>query len=338
MRIKTKLILLLLIFSLSIIIIAGIFTNLSLKNYIYNRFITDLAILTDQIEYLLTTHPRDKINSYEYFQKYAHTAKIRLTLIGIDGKVIFESEVPDSQLTKIENHFYRKEIQNAYNKGFGTDTRKSTTINVDMLYFAKAIKDPLPDSCIFKDTKFIRIAVPLTYVQEAASDIKNKVMIASISVFIIISLITIYISNKISKPIQEMGKIALEVREGNIEKRIPVRSSDEIGKLAETINAMLDKLHEDINKLKKLETIRSEFLGNVSHELRTPIFAVQGMLETLLHGALDDPEVSKDFINRALANTQRLNTLLNDLIANLIILFVILRPSALFPFTVHSVP
>jgi two-component system phosphate regulon sensor histidine kinase PhoR len=52
----------------------------------------------------------------------------------------------------------------------------------------------------------------------------------------------------------------------------------------------------------------------VSHELRTPIFAIQGILETLAAGALDDKEVSNDFISRALENTKRLNTLLNDLI------------------------
>jgi two-component system phosphate regulon sensor histidine kinase PhoR len=48
--------------------------------------------------------------------------------------------------------------------------------------------------------------------------------------------------------------------------------------------------------------------------LRTPIFALQGMLETLLDGAIDDGEVNRTFIERALHNTQRLNTLLGDLI------------------------
>jgi two-component system phosphate regulon sensor histidine kinase PhoR len=77
---------------------------------------------------------------------------------------------------------------------------------------------------------------------------------------------------------------------------------------------MVDKLNEDITKLKKLERVRSEFLGNVSHELRTPIFAIQGMIETLLQGAIDDKEVNRDFLQRALHNTQNLNTLLGDLI------------------------
>ena len=314
MKIRTKLIILLFTFSVCVIIAAGIFSAISLKSYFHSRFITDLGILTDQFEYLIRTLPKDKINSYDYFRRYAHTAKVRLTLISIDGKVIFESEVSEVQLQNIENHFYRKEIQDAYNKGTGTNTRKSATLDLDMLYYARSITEPLPGSCSFENTKFIRIGVPLTHVNEATADIRNKILVASIIVLIIITLLIFYISRKISQPIQEMEKIAAEVRAGNMEKRIPVRSSDEIGRLTETLNAMLEKLHEDINKLKKLETIRSEFLGNVSHELRTPIFAIQGMLETLLHGALDDPEARKDFVQRALANTQRLNTLLNDLI------------------------
>jgi len=66
--------------------------------------------------------------------------------------------------------------------------------------------------------------------------------------------------------------------------------------------------------LKKLEQVRSQFLGNVSHELRTPIFAVQGYLETLLDGAVDDPVVNRSFLEKAQSNLSRLNALLEDLI------------------------
>jgi two-component system phosphate regulon sensor histidine kinase PhoR len=313
-KIQTKITILLTAFSVCVILAAGIFSTLSLKTYFHNRLITELGTQIDQIEYLLRNSNQTKIDTYEYIRQYAHTSKLRLTLISNDGRVIFESELPEEKLPGIENHLYRKEIQDALNKGIGTDTRKSTTLNIDMLYTSKSLPIPLPDSSRFRNAKFIRIGVPLTHVQETTSDIRNKVVFASIIALVIITILGLYISRKISRPLQEMGKIATEVQEGNIDKRIPVRSSDEIGKLTETLNAMLDKLHEDIAKLKKLETIRSEFLGNVSHELRTPIFAVQGMLETLLAGALDDPEARKDFVQRALANTQRLNALLNDLI------------------------
>src|SRR5579862_3126215 len=122
------------------------------------------------------------------------------------------------------------------------------------------------------------------------------------------------IAKQDSRRILEISRAAEEIRKGNLDVRVPSSVKDEIGGLAEEMNAMVDRLSEDITKMKKLERIRSEFLGNVSHELRTPIFAIQGMLETLLNGGLEDHEISWDFIERSLNNTQRLNALLSDLI------------------------
>lgn len=80
------------------------------------------------------------------------------------------------------------------------------------------------------------------------------------------------------------------------------------------VNKLADKSNKDIEEMRRLEKVRSEFLANVSHELRTPIFSIQGFLETLLDGALDDSEVRHQFVEKAYANTVRLNLLLTDLI------------------------
>lgn len=80
------------------------------------------------------------------------------------------------------------------------------------------------------------------------------------------------------------------------------------------LNQMMEKHNNDIAKMKRLERVRTEFLGNVSHELRTPIFTIQGFLETLLNGALEDQNVNRKFLEKAAAHTENLNHLLNDLI------------------------
>ena len=93
-------------------------------------------------------------------------------------------------------------------------------------------------------------------------------------------------------------------------KDIPV----EVESLARAIDQIAANQAQDFAAMQKLERVRSEFLGNVSHELRTTIFAVQGFIETLLDGAIDDPEVNRDFLERARLQAARLNSLLNDLI------------------------
>jgi two-component system phosphate regulon sensor histidine kinase PhoR len=69
----------------------------------------------------------------------------------------------------------------------------------------------------------------------------------------------------------------------------------------------------DVTALRQLERVRTEFVANVSHELRTPLTAVQGYLETLLSGALEEPENARRFLEIVLRHSERLGRLLNDL-------------------------
>jgi len=70
---------------------------------------------------------------------------------------------------------------------------------------------------------------------------------------------------------------------------------------------------DDVTELRRLEQVRTEFVANVSHELRTPLTAIQGYLETLLGGALEEREHARRFVEVAFRHTERLGRLLNDL-------------------------
>ena len=69
----------------------------------------------------------------------------------------------------------------------------------------------------------------------------------------------------------------------------------------------------DITELRRLEQIRTEFVANVSHELRTPLTAIHGYLETLLDGALEEPENARKFLEIVFRHTERLGRLTDDL-------------------------
>lgn len=74
-----------------------------------------------------------------------------------------------------------------------------------------------------------------------------------------------------------------------------------------------DNKKKEIEDLKNMARYRREFMGNVSHELKTPIFNIQGYILTLLDGALHDPAISKQFLERADKSVNRLITLVEDL-------------------------
>lgn len=80
----------------------------------------------------------------------------------------------------------------------------------------------------------------------------------------------------------------------------------------DTIGAVV-VLH-DITELRKLERVRRDFVANVSHEFRTPLTAIQGFAETLLAGAIDDPQNRTRFLEIILEHSRRLARLTEDLL------------------------
>ena len=71
---------------------------------------------------------------------------------------------------------------------------------------------------------------------------------------------------------------------------------------------------QDVTSLWQVETTRREFVSNVSHELRSPLAAIRAMTETLQDGALNDTDTAHDFLTRILNDTQRMTTMVNDLL------------------------
>ncbi len=70
----------------------------------------------------------------------------------------------------------------------------------------------------------------------------------------------------------------------------------------------------DISRLKELEIIRRDFVSNVSHELKTPITSIQGFVETLQEGAMDDPNHNQRFLNIIHQQSLRLGAIISDLL------------------------
>jgi two-component system phosphate regulon sensor histidine kinase PhoR len=91
---------------------------------------------------------------------------------------------------------------------------------------------------------------------------------------------------------------------------LPKKSIDEV---REDVEIWGNRQTEEIELLRKNEAFRKEFLQNLSHEFKTPIFAIQGYVDTLLNGAMDDLKVRKRFLENTERNVERLVNLVNDL-------------------------
>lgn len=91
---------------------------------------------------------------------------------------------------------------------------------------------------------------------------------------------------------------------------LPQKNIDEV---REDVEAWAVQQKQEIENLKKNEIFRKEFLQNLSHEFKTPVFAIQGYIDTLLQGAMENPEINRRFLEKASRNVERLANLIQDL-------------------------
>ncbi len=116
--------------------------------------------------------------------------------------------------------------------------------------------------------------------------------------------------NNYENKIARVNKILVEM-EIDFKEHISNREFNEIYNSFKTVTK---RLLDELNTAKIFKVNRNEFLGNVAHELRTPIFAIQLSLETLADGAVNDPDVNLDFLDKAVRQSGRLKELVDDLI------------------------
>jgi two-component system, OmpR family, phosphate regulon sensor histidine kinase PhoR len=315
--VRTKITFTYFLISVLIISVLGILFSLEIERYYFDRLLGNLHTETKVLSAILhegSGGAMQRGEKQKEMNAIALASLMRITLIDSSGAVLYDSSVPDSLLHTLENHGQRPEIVEARKAGTGSNERTSRTISHDLLYLARQIDLVEGPPAVYPSLQFIRVSVELTDVNKIMYEIRFKIVLAAIVVLILVIIASQVIAQRLSNPIVEIGDMVKEIKAGNLDQKLPVRSQDEIGRLAALINEMTDRLKSDIEQMKKLERVRTEFLGNVSHELRTPIFSLKGFLETLIDGAIDDKSVNRAFVEKAYNHANRLDGLLTDLI------------------------
>lgn len=89
--------------------------------------------------------------------------------------------------------------------------------------------------------------------------------------------------------------------------------NDSLDKLEQNIRKLEIEREKEMEQFKNLDSYRKEYLGNVSHEMKTPIFNIQGYLDTLLDGGINDPEINTVYLRKADKSIERLIHIIDDL-------------------------
>lgn len=141
--------------------------------------------------------------------------------------------------------------------------------------------------------------------------------VTGVSAFISSFLLIFYIIDLLV--FQEVNSIylslrKLKIKDFDIPRKSLIKSVNPLKKLNREISNYVSKKEEEIDTLRRMETFRREFIADVSHDLKTPIFAAQGFIHTLLDGAIEDPEVSHKFLNKAARSLDGLEMLVKDIL------------------------
>ena len=176
----------------------------------------------------------------------------------------------------------------------------------------------------------------IIYIRSAVTPIQDSVSISNRFIYII-GVVTIilggiaitFITERFTKPIEELNDIANEMSNFNFKRKYRINDSeDEINELGKSINSLSDKLEDTINQLKisnselerdieeksKIDEMRKQFISDVSHELKTPISLIQGYAEGLVENVITDEESKKFYAEVILDEADKMDKLVKRLL------------------------
>lgn len=153
----------------------------------------------------------------------------------------------------------------------------------------------------------VYLTQPLRDVDAVFADLRTRLAWSTAIALVLSGAVALLLSRAITRPLQRLTTAASAIAQGQLDQQVPVRSSDELGRLSRTFNDMA-------TRLRSARQAQTTFVANVSHELRTPLTAIKGTVETLRDGAVDDITVRDPFLETVEAETDRLIRLVNDLL------------------------
>jgi signal transduction histidine kinase len=130
--------------------------------------------------------------------------------------------------------------------------------------------------------------------------------LASIVSIAITSLFTYYLTKRNTAPLREMNRVALHIARGQFDQRVQIKTRDELGELAESLNYMAQELAG-------LDQMRKDFVANVSHDLRSPLTSIHGFVRAFLDDTIPNERKHHYFMIME-EQTERMIKLVNDLL------------------------
>lgn len=228
----------LLIILIALVAVTWIFTN-TLDSFYRQETRRGLEaqgkLVAGQIRNVLASGGTQALDSLS--KSLGEQAGTRLTIILPDGRVVADSE---EILLRMDNHGDRPEIRVALDGRIGSATRYSHTLQQEMMYVAQ------PIYALDRVIGCIRTALPIARIDKSLEKVLFQVVSSGLLIALIAGLISLWMSRRISRPLEEMKREAECFARGELDRRLPDYSGEELGGLAAAMNQMAAQLDDRI--------------------------------------------------------------------------------------------
>lgn len=267
-------------------------------------------------------------DNYLEFEKMERNNGIKIVILDISNNLVYDS--------------YRNFSEIGAEKGKGKDSNDelsslelfaNASLNDDGIAFKIAKDQRLNTSFLYLYHKLhtgetLMLSIPIQEITENTY-ISNTFLMFTGIITIILGIFVMFIySKKFTQPILKLNKLAQNMSQLNFKEKYIVTSEDEIGELGNSINSLSMQLDASINELKqknaqleldiekerKIDEMRKEFIANVSHELKTPISLIQGYAEGLKLNVAQDEEDKNFYCTVIIDEAAKMNQLVKKLL------------------------
>jgi two-component system, OmpR family, phosphate regulon sensor histidine kinase PhoR len=164
----------------------------------------------------------------------------RVTIVDGAGRVLADSA---ADATKMENHADRPEVQQAIVRGHGQAVHHSQTLNRELVYQAVRYEEADGQSII------IRLAVPLSEINLSVSELRQRLLIASVVMLLIGAVASLGFARMFAARIERLKDFSQRIAEGNFQPLLPEGPRDELSDLADSLNQTAARLDLEIRML-----------------------------------------------------------------------------------------
>ncbi len=221
-----------------VVLAAGLFAERNLR--VRERARVEASVLqrAELVRELLgpaSLEERDPEALWREVRRAAGAAQARVTLIGADGTVVADSEVAPDELARVENHGDRPEVRAALAGQTGASTRRSRTVGRPLLYLGVPLEPGAGRGVV-------RLAVDLASVEARVAELRRELLAAAALALAVAVVLGFALASLVLRRVRELRGVVASLAAGDLERRVPWRSRDELGEIAGAINEMAAQL------------------------------------------------------------------------------------------------